>query len=429
MKFKKALALALSCALTVSLAACTQPDAESSPSGSESPSPSAGADTDSVTLPDGFTVEDYVQTVAGVEPDTVLFTVNGADVTAEFFLYWLSYDCSYWESMLGSYGMPLDFSEELEDGVTAAQYIKDDAQQMAAAYVLMEQAAAEHQCGATEAQLAEWEQYKVDQLGSDGTDYDIFLAQLGLRSETLDRIGMVVNGFLYSNLTDALIDDPTQEELDQYAADNQIYQAKHILICTAVESEDGTVTLTTGSAPTNEDGTPFTGTAEEYNAAARAKIDDILDQIEGADDPLAKFDELMQAHSEDGGLATNPDGYTFTPATSFVDEFKDAVYGLEIDAWSGVVESAYGYHILLRLRPDVTESCRADRMSDLVNSWLDEAEIVTTETYDNLDAETFYTAYAAYQQSLQAALTPAEPEPEPSDSAQPDGTPEEGGAG
>lgn len=58
----------------------------------------------------------------------------------------------------------------------------------------------------------------------------------------------------------------------------------------------------------------------------------------------------MNANSEDTGLAANPDGYAFTTG-EMVQEFEDATRALEPGQISGLVESSYGYHIILRLEP------------------------------------------------------------------------------
>lgn len=403
MKLKRALAFALSLIFVLSLAACGGDSGETSPS----PDASPGASGEPSGAAPEVDVSAYTQAVAGVDPDTVLFTIDGHDVTAEYYFYWLSYDCTYWDNMSQMYMMAFDMEEILDEetGQTVGQFIKDDAQQMAAAYVLMEVHARELDCGATPAQLEEWEQFKRETLSSgDLETFRMFLAETGLSEETLDRIGMVVNGFLFSNLTDALVPQPTDEELDLYILESDTYLAKHILICTAVDNEDGTVSLSTGDVPTNEDGTPFTGTAQEYNDAARAKAESILAEIDAAADPLAKFDELMFRYSEDTGLAGNPDGYTFSSTTSFVEEFKNGVYDLGYNEHSGLVESVFGYHILLRLRPDVADDYRGDKMSDIVNGWLAEMEVVTTPEYDALDTAAFYAAYQEYQEALMAQV-------------------------
>lgn len=381
-KSKKFLSLALAGALVLGLTACQQSD------------------------PTEEQAQAYTQQVAGLDADTVLFTVNGQDVTAEFYLYWLANDCQYWDTMSYYYnGAGLDFAADAMEGMTNAEYLKNDAQSIAASYILLYQEAQAKDAGLTEEQQAEWDQAKADYITQNGQDaYDLLLRQSGVSETVFEQIG--TSNYLYQNLIDAL----PAEEAAQYAEDNNLFKAKHILLCTAQENEDGTVTLSTGASITNPDGTAYTGTAEEYNAQVKAQAEDLLAQIEASDDPVATFDELMNQYSEDTGLSSYPDGYTFTPEDSFVDEFKDAVYALDYNEYSGLVESDYGYHIILRT--DLSSECMADQ----VNQWIENMEVVTTEAYDALDAGTFYTNYLTYQESL---LAEADASAAPTDSAAP----------
>jgi hypothetical protein len=85
-------------------------------------------------------------------------------------------------------------------------------------------------------------------------------------------------------------------------------------------------------------------------AAARAKADaerevqSLLGQLgAGAD-----FDALMRAHSEDTGLAANPDGYVVTPDAQLVLDFRRL--GLRLDVGEvGVVETEFGFHVMKRV--------------------------------------------------------------------------------
>ena len=70
------------------------------------------------------------------------------------------------------------------------------------------------------------------------------------------------------------------------------------------------------------------------------------------DDFESIFQELMFEHSEDsGGVMSFPDGYLFLPH-EMVTPFSEACYELEYGELSGIVESEFGYHIILRLPVD-----------------------------------------------------------------------------
>ena len=144
---------------------------------------------------------------------------------------------------------------------------------------------------------------------------------------------------------------------------------------------------------TNDDGT--TGYApldDETIAQKKAKADELLQQLRASDDPIALFDELMNENSEDTGLAANPDGYT-TSKGAMVPEFEQAALALKEGEISDVVESDYGYHIILRLPLDLDQfrsQLIGDKMEQQSNQWLEEYGVKTNEVYDQIDPQAFW---------------------------------------
>lgn len=386
---RKRFILLLSLALALSLTACKK-----DPAGDATGSPAVTGD------PTRTYAQEFARTTAGLDADTVMFTVNGEPLTAEYYLYWLAYDCYEWYSYTGG---AAGFDTEVSEGKTAAEFLKEDAQRMAAFYVVLEQKAEQLDCGLTEEQLAQWEQVKEgyrQQLGEEG--FALSLRQMGLSETGFDRIGALreISG-MYDNLTAALTTEPTREELDRYIEENDVLRAKHILVRTVVQQDDGTIAYYRGGAPTNEDGSAYTGTAEDFNAAALEKINDILAQIGAADDPAARFDELMHLYSEDTGLVSYPDGYDFT-ANQMHAEFEQGVRDLEYDEYSArPVETADGYHIILRLRPEVSEQCRQAQLESIFEQWIDEMAIENVSAeYEGVDTADFYEKYSAYAETI-----------------------------
>ena len=220
-------------------------------------------------------------------------------------------------------------------------------------------------------------------------------------------------GVLYNQMKDGLFREggeyaPAEDALTSYAVENDLLCAKHILLMT----QD----MTTGEALPEADA-----------AAKKAQAEDILAQLQAIEDPAeleAKFDELMNEYSEDTGLSTHPNGYVFT-AGEMVAEFEEATRALEFGAVSGIVESSYGYHIIMRLDPaeseEVQTQWQAGQMDALIQQWTEEAVIETTETYDNLTTAEFYANLTAYRETI----APAE---EAEDAAAPEETEGEGEA-
>ncbi|MBO5408711.1 MAG: peptidylprolyl isomerase [Clostridia bacterium] len=60
------------------------------------------------------------------------------------------------------------------------------------------------------------------------------------------------------------------------------------------------------------------------------------------------FDNMMATYSQDPGSVTQPDGYLFTEG-DMVTEFYEGTLPLQVGEISGIVESQYGYHIILKV--------------------------------------------------------------------------------
>jgi len=414
MKLKKLLAAVLALILVFSLTACGADDSadkkeEPTPSASPSASPSAGEE-DQETMSEeeksAFYQEklaDYTQRVAGLDPDEVLLTINGEEITAELYLYWLTYDCMYWDSMNRyMYGNPLDFGAEGSTGLTYREYLKEDSLQLLLNYVVMLQHAKEEGCDELTAEQQKlWDERNLQHTEAYGeADADYMFAQSGMREELFTSIQTC--SYIYDNLCTALNPAPSQEELDMFIQMKDLLRAKHILIRTAKDGDNGTIMYNSdGTVVNDEDGNPYQGGAEKYNAEALALANDLCAQLEAADDPHALFDELMVIYSEDPGSQAQPEGYDFT-AGKMVEEFENGTRALEYGEISEPVESSFGYHIILRLRPDVLEDYLTETMGLYLNSWMYNAEIEYTDLFHEMDIEAIYKEYVVYQEELLA---------------------------
>lgn len=197
---------------------------------------------------------------------------------------------------------------------------------------------------------------------------------------------------------------PTDAEVTAYAQDDLgYYRAKHILLLTKNMEEQ----------VTNEDGTSgFAPLDEATVAEKKAKADDLLAQLRAADDPVALFDTLMNENSEDSGLSAYPDGYTAYKG-QMVPEFEEAALALKDGEISGVVESDYGYHIILRLPLEDLDQFRnqlvSSKMQELGDQWLVDYAIQTNDAYDAIDPSDFWEKAQALQegayQEIQAVIS------------------------
>ena len=326
----------------------------------------------------------------GVAPDAIVASVNGNGASADLIAYWIGYDVSYLDSYMQYYtGSSLDWDYTLSDGTNITDYIKSNVYSSVKQHLVLENLANKYGVTLTEGQesaMADSDQTYIDQYGSEEA-FEAEISKLGMRRETYDRVAR--SNYLYQNLyqlynTEGSALYASDEDLAVYAAEQNYITADHILLSTK--------DLTTGEALT-----------DEQKAEKKALADEIkqkLDACEGDLDELtALFQELADQYSEDPGRESYPTGYTFTTG-SMVQEFEDAAYALSEGEVSEVVESSFGYHILLRLPLDkaaAADEVRDEYFTNFIAEQMDAAVIATSEDYDKLDPQTIYEAIVAAQ--------------------------------
>lgn len=341
--------------------------------------------------------------ITGIAPDEVLATVDGREVPAELYFYWLGYACSALEYQLVTYSYygyyadafledgSLNWDYALAEDMTLGQMAKEEAMTLIASSVAVEVLA--DRCGVTLtdenlAQIAEDRAEAVESLGGEEAFLE-YLDRLGISQATFERITGTT--YLFQDMLALVTEEGSSlylapADYEQYAA-----YADHILLST-------------------QDASTGASLSEEEIAAKYATAQDLLEQLRAADDPVALFDQLADEYSEDPGRSAYPHGYFVTPDASFVAEFLDTAFALEPGQFSDIVESVYGYHILLRRDvqqylaedPTQTSTVAQQHMDTLVNLTVQDAEVVTSEALDAIDAGTFYTSYTAAVEALMA---------------------------
>ena len=200
------------------------------------------------------------------------------------------------------------------------------------------------------------------------------------------------NSNLYSQLRDLYYGEdsghfPTDAEVQAYLDEAGRYRAKHILLAT--------IDLDTRE-PLDE----------AAIAEKKALADDLLSQLRAAEDPIALFDDLMNEHSEDTGLESNPDGYT-TQKGEMVAPFEEAALALKAGEISDVVESDFGYHIILRLPMD-PDDFRTDCANYLFQQFLDQERerlgVEKTDAFGKINVGDFWEKVQSLQSAVQAEL-------------------------
>lgn len=105
---------------------------------------------------------------------------------------------------------------------------------------------------------------------------------------------------------------------------------------------------------------------ETEKAKALASCEEIYNQIQNGE----SFEELAKKHSDDPGSGMNGGNLGFAPRGTFVQEFEEAAYNLDVNEVSEPVETMFGFHLIKMLEkkgtkinlqhilisPDVTDS-------------------------------------------------------------------------
>lgn len=372
---KRITSLILAAGMTVSLAACSTPAAD--PTDSPAPSEEIVADLS----------RDILDFSAGMKAGDTMLTVNGEPIPADLYLYFLAVNCAYLTQM---------YQADVSDYV---DQLKEDSKTVTAYYKLLEMKCQELGCPLTDAQQTE---LKETLMAQGQEDYEQRKTINGLSDETMEFVYAI--NYFYDNVLNATIGTPTDDQLNSY-----VYQTRHILL----------KTVDTTATPTlQEDGTyTYPALDDATVAEKKALAEDILSQLNASDDPSTLFDELMNEYSEDEGLANSPEGYTATLG-QMVSPYEKAALALSFGQVSGIVESEYGYHIIIRDQvkdlSSYADKWREYQMGQQVDQWMADADIQTTEALDDLDVADFYAKFNAYQVALSAEYTAAAATPSPS---------------
>ena len=350
-------ALLLALLMTVSLTACSFPEEDAPTAGSE---------------------EGLFYEVTGMDPDAVMLTADGKDITVGMYLYWLVYTMSSVSTVsdwVDDAGL-LKWDEEVSEGETVRYLVLEETLNTAKLYMIVENWA--DQYGFT---LTDEEEQSVQaeldtmaqQLGGEEA-YQAYLWDMGLTEEMNQRLTRVY--YLYAKMLASV----TEEGSPLYITDEVLYQYEGITEDTILADH---ILLLTG-----ED--------EEENQALYATMEQLLQTLRSADPSEASllFNYLADNISEDTGRAYYPNGYLLTEDSDYVQEFKDAAFALEENEFSGIVTTEYGYHIIMR-KP-IREYVADQYLSELLTVAIDNADVTFSDAYNTFDVEQFQVDYQTY---------------------------------
>lgn len=387
-----ALALALVTALSALSGCGGKPSNDfTSGSGSLPDGSSSGVDSSQIAPMDLSQVTDPYLAVSGLAGDQVVARLGTAEITAADYLYWLNRTITSYLQQFGGQMTTLPWDAEMSEGLTFSQYMRDQALEGAVFHCLLRELARQEGLTPAPSVAEEVDKEYVDMILQAESDESRVIHALWANLLTKELLTTLnENNDLYNQLQERYFGEgsghyPTDAEVNAYLEETGQYRAKHILLAT--------IDLDTRE-PLDE----------ETVARKKEQIDGFLSQLRASEDPIALFDQLMNEYSEDTGLAANPQGYT-TRKGEMVAPFEEAALALKNGEISDVVESDFGYHIILRLPMD-PDDFRSEYTASLLEEKTDQAEaslgLEKTDALDKLDVGAFWDKMLSLQSAVYA---------------------------
>lgn len=280
------------------------------------------------------TATDYAAIYALHDPEEVVMTVDGRDVTWRDYFYAYYSQAANMEDqfqMYQYYGYALGWESQAdEEGHSYAELLAQVAEENLRRVLTAESVAEEQQIRLLpeeeEAIQTEHQSNIQNFCGEDGTE-EQFFEQMKDRYLTPEFYWRVMRFGPLTQATRRTLFGENGEALEEqqvldWMAEQGILSADHILISTQELDENAKA---------------------EKEKLARELAEE-LQAIEDVQEREKRFLELKEQYGEDPGSG---EGYVFGPGV-MVQEFYDGTLALEEGAVSDPVESQFGYHIILR---------------------------------------------------------------------------------
>ena len=289
---------------------------------------------------------DYDRLYALHEPDEVVAAIGGEDVTWDEYFCWLYMNAgqveSFFQQAAAYYGTELKWTDSYSDEQTYADFVISATEQNISQFIAIEKAAADMgfvKDAEFEAELNEQRAGDIATVCGEGASEEEFFAKLAenrMTRASYERISSAnaVYSQAFMSVFGEQFEKVETEDIIDFLNENEFMYASHILLMT-----------------TGDEGAALDDAAKAERREQLETLRAELSAIEDSQTLVARFKELKEEYDEYTGQTAYPDGYLFTPG-EMVPEFENAVLALDDYGLSDIVETTYGYHLILRLPLD-----------------------------------------------------------------------------
>ena len=334
----------------------------------------------------------------GSKKEDTVMTVDGVDVSFDEYMYYLNTAAStlinYYQASTGA-GVDWDGVCIYDKTRTNAEWCINEALYNAAQGCVIMSKGKSMNALPTDEQLKSLE----DNISTIRKNYEesddpdaAFADALNGQGFTLESFKAVNKiNFTLSNIFTSLYGENgeklSEEKLQTYIEENGYMTSAHILFRTKedVKGENGQTTQE-----------ELSDSAKAEKKAQAEKLCKELKAIKDDTQRKEKFFEYMKEYSEDPGKESFPNGYCFTEGT-MVEEYTDTTRELKNYEVSDVVESDFGYHIIMRLPTVSSDVDTANQygytLGQMASSYDFDEEM---KTWDVTDKAKFNSGYKSF---------------------------------
>lgn len=322
---------------------------------------------------------------SGISLDSVIMRINKETIRAEEYLYWLTYMTDYLMDYYRFYTYKYpNIRDEMVEGTTYAEYLKSAAEERTVLFAVIRQWADSYGLVIDDEDSLAIDTKYLEEITNMGAEQALLddIAKMGLTKESYYRL--MENQILYQKLQNLISDETSElypgiEKVTAWCSEKGYITADHILIKTTDLEEN------------------------DINGrdARKAKAEELLKEILASANTEQIFIQLAETYSDDFGRESFPQGYTFSQGKMEA-SFEEAAFSLkEGELAPYIVESSYGFHIIMR-KPlnHIDPSMLAEYLDEMLSEACYSADIEYTEEYETLDVAAFYETLSNLRQGM-----------------------------